>query len=88
MKDMGYNLLKSRKFWAAVVGVIYSMIYLVWPDFPIPEESVIGVVGTIVSYILGVAIEDGLSKKNDIDFRKFGNQEKEKAYGYDEKADA
>ena len=60
MKNIGYNLLKSRKFWAAVVGIIYSMIYLVWPDFPIPEESVIGVVGTIVSYILGVAIEAGL----------------------------
>jgi hypothetical protein len=63
MKDMGYSLLKSRKFWAAVVGVLYSMIYLVWPDFPIPEESVIGVVGTIVSYILGVALEDGLRKQ-------------------------
>ncbi len=64
MKDIGYSLLKSRKFWAAVVGVAYSMIYLVWPDFPIPEESVTGVVGTVVSYILGVALEDGLSKKN------------------------
>ena len=60
MKEMGYSLLKSRKFWAAVVGIVYSMIYLVWPDFPIPEESVIGVVGTVVSYILGVALEDGL----------------------------
>lgn len=71
MKDMGYNLLKSRKFWAAIVGVVYSMIYLVWPDFPIPEESVIGVVGTVVSYILGVAIEDGLAKKGGIDFRQY-----------------
>ena len=75
MKNVGYNLLKSRKFWAAVVGIAYSMIYLVWPDFPIPEESVIGVVGTVVSYILGVALEDGLSKKNDIDFRVFTQKE-------------
>lgn len=74
-KNMGYNLLKSRKFWAAVVGIIYSMIYLVWPDFPIPEESVIGVVGTVVSYILGVALEDGLSKQRGIDFRNFENKE-------------
>lgn len=62
MKDFSYSLLKSRKFWAAVVGVAYSMIYLVWPDFPIPEESVAGVIATIVSYILGVALEDGLSR--------------------------
>ena len=75
MKDVGYNLLKSRKFWAAVVGIVYSVIYLVWPDFPIPEESVIGVVATVVSYILGVALEDGLSKKNNIDFRQFERKE-------------
>ena len=62
MKGYGYSLLKSRKFWAAVVGVVYSMIYLVWPDFPIPEESVIGVVGTVASYIFGVALEDGLRR--------------------------
>ena len=87
MKDYGYSLLKSRKFWAAVVGVVYSMIYLIWPDFPIPEESVIGVVGTVVSYILGVALEDGLSKKNNIDFRKFA-EKKEYDDEYDQKADA
>lgn len=87
MKEYGYSLLKSRKFWAAVVGVVYSMIYLIWPDFPIPEESVIGVVGTVVSYILGVALEDGLSKKNNIDFRKFA-EKKENHDEYDQKADA
>lgn len=77
MKDMGYNLLKSRKFWAAIVGIGYSVIYLVWPDFPIPEESVIGVVGTVVSYILGVALEDGLSKQRNIDFREITKKEGE-----------
>lgn len=77
MKDkIGYNLLKSRKFWAAVVGIVYSMIYLIWPDFPISEESVIGVVATVASYILGVALEDGLAKKNGIDFRSFTESEK------------
>ena len=59
------RLFRSRKFWAAVVGLIYSFIWLVWPDFPIPEESVIGVAGTLVSYILGTALEDGLSKRSE-----------------------
>lgn len=77
MKDMGYNLLKSRKFWAAVVGIGYSIIYLVWPDFPISEESVIGVVATVASYILGTALEDGLAKKSGIDFRNFEKKEDE-----------
>lgn len=57
------SILRSRKFWAAVVGLIYSFIYWIWPDFPIPEESVVGVVATVISYILGVALEDGLSKQ-------------------------
>ena len=77
MKNKGSNLLKSRKFWAAVVAIVYCVIYQFWPDWPIPEETIVGVVATVVSYILGVALEDGLSKKNDIDFRNFGNQDKE-----------
>lgn len=82
MQDkFGYNLLRSRKFWAAVVGIVYSMIYLIWPNFPISEESVIGVVATVASYILGVALEDGLAKKNGVDFRAFGNEKKEENSG-------
>ena len=77
MKNKGNDLLKSRKFWAAVVAIAYCVIYQFWPDWPIPEETIVGVVATVVSYILGVALEDGLSKKNDIDFRNFGNQDKE-----------
>ena len=69
-----YDLLRSRKFWAAVVGIVYSMIYMWWPDFPIPEESVVGLVGTVVSYILGVALEDGLAKKNGMDLRGSGKE--------------
>ena len=86
MKDMGYNLLKSRKFWAAVVGVIYSMIYTVWPDFPVPEESVIGVVGTLVSYILSVALEDGLRGQNGNTGFVYENTEDE-AYEFNGKED-
>lgn len=89
MKTIGYSLLRSRKFWAAIVGVVYSMIYLVWPDFPIPEESVIGVVGTVVSYILGVALEDGLSRRNGVDFRALAERVKEnEENGNDPKPDA
>ena len=77
MKNKGYNLLKSRKFWAAVVAIAYCVIYQFWPDWPIPEETIVGVVATVVSYILGVALEDGLSKKNDVDFRQYTEKNKE-----------
>ena len=77
MNNKGYNLLKSRKFWAAVVAIVYCVIYQFWPDWPIPEETIVGVVATVVSYILGVALEDGLSKKNDVDFRQYTEKKNE-----------
>lgn len=57
-----YSVLKSRKFWAAVVGVLYSFLAVYWPDFPVPEESITGVVTTLACYMIGVAVEDGLSR--------------------------
>lgn len=60
------SIFHSRKFWAALVGLAYSVIYWAWPGFPIPEESILGVVVTLVSYILGVALEDGLRSQQEV----------------------
>lgn len=59
---MGIQILKSRKFWAAVVGLIFSVLAVVAPNFPLNEEAVSNAVSLLVAYILGVALEDGLSK--------------------------
>ena len=56
-------LLSSRKFWAALVGLVMLIVTHYVPDFPLPEEQVLGIVWLIVSYILGVALEDGLSRR-------------------------
>jgi len=55
-------LIGSRKFWAALVGMIMVFVNHYLPDFPIPEEQVMGIVWLLVSYILGTALEDGLSR--------------------------
>ena len=65
------NLYKSRKFWAALVGLAYSVITQFLPNFPFSEESVIGVVSTVIAYILGTALEDGLSKGGGVDLSDF-----------------
>ncbi len=51
-------LLKSRKFWAAVVGlaVVIASNY----GLDLPEEQVLNIVIVLVGYIVGTAIEDGL----------------------------
>ena len=56
-------LLKSRKFWAAVVGLVMLFVVEYVPDFPFEPAEVEQFVWIIVSYILGTALEDGLSRR-------------------------
>lgn len=57
------QLLGSRKFWAALIGLMLVMIKVWRPDFPLDEEQLVSVVYVLVAYILGTGIEDGLSRK-------------------------
>ena len=56
------QLLGSRKFWAAFIGLAFVILGYYVPDFPIPEEQILNLVYVIVAYILGTGIEDGLSR--------------------------
>lgn len=58
------GLLKSRKFWAALVGLIVVVAKGVDPNFPLAEEQLTGLVVVLVGYIMGVALEDGLRGNN------------------------
>lgn len=51
-------LLKSRKFWAALVGLALIVLRAFKPDFPLDEEAVTNLVYVLIAYILGTAIED------------------------------
>ncbi len=53
-------LLRSRKFWAALVGLVMVVAKAIWPDLPLQEEQVSSMVWVLAAYILGVAVEDGL----------------------------
>ena len=57
-------LLGSRKFWAALVGLIFLTIRNFDPNFQIPEEETIAFISLLAAYILGVALEDGISRIN------------------------
>ncbi len=63
------QLLSSRKFWAALIGLALVILKVWRPDFPLAEEQLTGVVYVLVAYILGTGIEDGLrgSSKPDTD---------------------
>ena len=55
-------LIASRKFWAALVGLVLVIIKAYEPAFPLDGDQLTGVITVIVAYILGTGIEDGLSK--------------------------
>lgn len=57
-------LLKSRKFWALVVGLVLTIARAADPNFPITEEQATNLVYVLVAYILGSALEDGLTAVN------------------------
>ena len=54
-------LLASRKFWAALIGLVFVGLQTWQPDFPLEAEQVTNLVAVLAAYILGVALEDGLS---------------------------
>jgi hypothetical protein len=51
-------LLRSRKFWAAVVGLGLVLLRAFKPDFPISDDQMTKVIFVLVAYILGVGLED------------------------------
>jgi hypothetical protein len=56
------QLLGSRKFWAALIGLALIVLKVWKPDFPLEEAQLTSVVYVLVAYILGTGIEDGLSR--------------------------
>lgn len=56
-------LLRSRKFWAALIGLIMLFVKAYAPDFPLSEEQITEVITLLVAYVLGTALEDGLARK-------------------------
>ena len=57
------QLFKSRKFWAALVGLILIVIKGFDSTFPLEDEALTNIVYLLVAYILGTGIEDsGLLK--------------------------
>ena len=55
-------LLTSRKFWAALIGLLMLTLKAWHPDFPLTEEQITDFVYLLIAYITGTALEDGLSR--------------------------
>jgi len=58
--DKFLDLLKSRKFWAAVVGLVFIFL---GERAGVDLAQLVEAVVVIVAYIIGTALEDGLSRR-------------------------
>lgn len=56
------ELLSSRKFWAALVGLVVIILKAYRPDFPVSEEEITNLVAVLAAYILGTAISNAAGK--------------------------
>ena len=56
-------LLASRKFWAALIGLVLIVAKVFDPSFPLEGEQLTAIIYVLVAYILGTGIEDGLSRR-------------------------
>jgi len=57
--DKLYYLIRSRKFWASVVAIAFVVL---GPRAGIEGQELTAAVVTIVAYIMGTALEDGLAR--------------------------
>ena len=51
-------LLRSRKFWASIVGVALIVLRTYVPNIPIADADLTKIVYVIVAYVLGTGLED------------------------------
>jgi len=66
MENKFKQLLKSRKFWAALVGLVMVVLKGFYPDLPLDDEVMQNLVYLLVAYITGTAIEDGLRARGSL----------------------
>jgi len=57
-EDKLYHLIRSRKFWATIVVLAIA---LAGPSVGLTNETITKIVLTVTAYILGTALEDGLT---------------------------
>lgn len=57
IEDKLYYLIRSRKFWASIIAIAFI---LLGPRAGVDQAEITAAVLTIVAYVMGTALEDGL----------------------------
>lgn len=57
MENKFISLLRSRKFWAALIGLLVTSAKALDPNFPLDEGQLGDIVFVLVAYIIGTGLE-------------------------------
>lgn len=60
------NLVHSRKFWATLIGLLLIIIRTIWPALPLSDDQISAMVLTLVAFIVGTGLQDGLQKQGKV----------------------
>ncbi len=52
------DFLKSRKFWALIIGALVVAARSLWPTLPISDEQLTALAFLLVAFIIGTGLED------------------------------
>ena len=58
MEKLKY-LVRSRKFWAAVGGVVAITVKALDPNFPLSDEQLTSLIAVLAAYIIGTGLDQG-----------------------------
>jgi hypothetical protein len=54
------GLVKSRKFWATLAGLLVVLVRCFRPDFPLGDDQIVAIVLTLSAYTFGTGLQDSL----------------------------
>lgn len=57
MQGKFYTLIHSRKFWAAVIGVLVVVLRQLFPDLTLSDTEIASLVSVIAAFIIGTGLE-------------------------------
>ncbi len=60
------GLLRSRKFWATLAGLIVILLRSLSPQFPLADEQITAIILTLAAYTFGTGLQDGLNQLKEV----------------------
>ena len=59
------GLVRSRKFWATLAGLLVVLVRAIDPNFPLGDDQIMAIILTLSAYTFGTGLQDGISQSQE-----------------------